>query len=131
MRRCELRRKHLSSMSKADLGSYRKKDTNRKKKTVNATTSEPIEMYKDVTGLSHYRSKQSFGKTLKESLNSLPSSPQKRTSAIAGLAKRAGFKFECQMEKRTTGWNPSKKLNEILKTSILLTKKFSVNELYL
>ena len=118
-------------MNKADLGSYRKKDTNRKKKTVNATTSEPIEMYKDVTGLSHYRSKQSFGKTLKKSLNSLPSSPQKRTSAIAGLAKRAGFKFECQMEKRRTGWNPSKKLNEILKTSILLTKKFSVNELYL
>ena len=72
-------------MSKADLGSYRKKDTKRKKKTVNAITSEHSEMYKDVTNLSHYRSKQSFGKSLKKSLNFLSSSPQKRTSAIAGL----------------------------------------------
>ena len=47
-------------MSKADLDAYRRKDTARKKKTVNPTTPEPIEMCKDVTLLSHYRSKQSY-----------------------------------------------------------------------
>ena len=73
-RRSELRRKQLSSMSKADLDAYRKKDTDRKI-TVNPTTPEPTELCKDVTPLSHYRSKQSYGKALKKSLNSLPSSP--------------------------------------------------------
>ena len=77
-RRRELRRKQLSSMSKADLDAYMKKDTARKKKTVNPTTPEATEMCKDVTRLSHYRSKQSHGKALKKSLNSLPSSPRKR-----------------------------------------------------
>ena len=86
-RRSELRRKQLSSMSKADLDACRKKDAARKEKTVNLTIPEPTEMCKDVTSLSHYRSKQSYGKTLKKNLNSLPSSPQKRTSVIAGLAK--------------------------------------------
>ena len=69
------RRKQLSSMSKADLDAYRKKDAARKKKTVNPTTPEPTEMCKDVTPISHYRSKQSYGKALKKSLNSLPNSP--------------------------------------------------------
>ena len=73
-RRSELRRKHLSSMSKADLDVCRKKDAARRKKTINPTIPEPTEMCKDVTPLNHYRSKQSYGKTLK-SLNSLPSSP--------------------------------------------------------
>ena len=59
-KRSEMRRKQLSSMSKADLDAYRRKDTARKKKTVNPTTPEPIEMCKDVTLLSHYRSKQSY-----------------------------------------------------------------------
>ena len=68
-------------------------------------------MCKDVTPLSHYRSKQSYGKTLKKSLNSLPSSPQKWTSVIASLAKRAGLKLECQREKRAK-WNPSKEVKE-------------------
>ena len=86
-RRSELRRKQLSSMSKADLDACRKKDAARKEKTVNLTIPEPTEMCKDVTILSHHRSKQSYGKTLKKSLNSLPSSPRKRTSVIAGLAK--------------------------------------------
>ena len=108
-RRIELRRKQLSSMSKADLDACWKKDTARKKKTVNPTIPEPTEMCKDVTPLSHYRSKQSYGETLKKSLNSLTSSPRKRTSVIAGLAKRAGLKLECQMEKRTR-WNPSKEV---------------------
>ena len=36
-RRSELRRKHLSSMSTANLDAYRKKDAARKKKTVNRT----------------------------------------------------------------------------------------------
>ena len=79
-RRSELRRKQLSSMSKADLDAYRKK-------TVNPAIPELTEMCKDVTPLSHYRSKQSYGKALKKNLNSLPSSLQKRTSVIAGLAK--------------------------------------------
>ena len=57
-------------------------------------------MCKDVTPLNHYRSKQSYGKDLKKSLGSLPSSPQKRTSVMAGLAKQAGLKLECQMEKK-------------------------------
>ena len=108
-KRSEMRRKQLSSMSNADLDAYRRKDTARKKKTVNPTTPEPIEMCKDVTLLSHYRSKQSYWKALKKSLNSLPSSPRKMTSVIAGLAKRAGLKLECQMEKRTR-WNPSKEV---------------------
>ena len=108
-RRSEMRRKQLSSMSKADLDACRKKDAARKKKTVNPRTPEPTEMCKDVTPLSHYRSKESYGKTLKKSLNSLPSSPRKRTSVIAGLAKQAGLKLECQMEKRTR-WNPSKEV---------------------
>ena len=73
-RRSELRRKQLSSMSKADLHAYRKKDAARKKKIINRTVPEPTGMCKDVTPLSHYRSKQYYGKTLK-SLNSLPSSP--------------------------------------------------------
>ena len=103
------RRKQLSSMSKEDLDAYKKKDAARKKKTVNPTITKPTEMYKDVTPLSHYRSKQSYGKTLKKSLNSLLSSPRKRTSVIAGLAKRAGLKLKCQMEKRTR-WNPSKEV---------------------
>ena len=101
-RRSELRRKQLSSMSKADLDAYRKK-------TVNPAIPELTEMCKDVTPLSHYRSKQSYGETLKKSLNSLTSSPRKRTSVIAGLAKRPGLKLECQMEKRTR-WNPSKEV---------------------
>ena len=96
-------------MSKAYLDACRKKDAARKKKTVNPRTPEPTEMCKDVTPLSHYRSKESYGKTLKKSLNSLPSSPRKRTSVIACLAKRAGLKLECQMEKRTK-WNPSKEV---------------------
>ena len=50
-----------------------------------------------------------YGKTLKKSLNSLPSSPWKRTSVIAGLAKWAGLKLECQLEKKTR-WNPSKEV---------------------
>ena len=104
-RRSELRREQLSSMSKADLDAYRKKDTDRKI-TVNPTTPEPTELCKDVTPLSHYRSKQSYGKALKKSLNSLPSSPRKRTSVIAGLG---GLMLGCQMEKRTR-WNPSKKV---------------------
>ena len=58
-RRSELRRNQLSSMSKADLDAYRKKDATRKK-TFNPTTPEPTEMCKDVTPLSHYRSKQSY-----------------------------------------------------------------------
>ena len=103
-RRRELRRKQLSSMSKADLDAYMKKDKARKKKTVNPTTPAS-----GVTRLSHYRSKQSHGKALKKSLNSLPSSPRKRTSVIAGLAKRPGLKLECQMGKRTR-WNPSKEV---------------------
>ena len=116
-RRSELRRKQLSSMSKVHLDAYRKREAARKKKTVNPTTPEPTEMCKDVTPLSHYRSKQSYRKALKKSLNSLRSSPRKRTSVIAGLAKRAGIKLECQMEKRTR-WNPSKEmLKEMLKTS--------------
>ena len=52
-------RKQLSSMSKADLDAYRKRDTARKKKTVNQTIPEPTEMCKNITALSHYRSKQS------------------------------------------------------------------------
>ena len=40
-RRSESRRKQLSSMSKADLDAYRKKDTGRKK-TVNPTTQSPL-----------------------------------------------------------------------------------------
>ena len=108
-RRIELRRKQLSSMSKADLDACWKKDTARKKKTVNPTIPEPTEMCKDVTPLSHQRSKQSYGKALKKSLNSFPSSPRKKTSVIAGLAKRGGLKQECQMEKRTR-WNPSKEV---------------------
>ena len=107
-RRSESRRKQLSSMSKADLDAYRKKDTGRKK-TVNPTTPEPTELCKYVTPLSHYRSKQSYGKALKKSLNSLPSSPQKRTSVIATLAKQAVLKLECHIEKRTR-WNPSKEV---------------------
>ena len=75
--------------SKVDLDAYRRKDAARKKKTVNPTTPEPTEICKDVTPLSYNRSKQSYGKALKKSLNSLPSSPRKRTSVIAGLAKRA------------------------------------------
>ena len=43
-RRSELRRKQLSSMSKADLDAYRIKDAARKKKTVNPITPEPTEM---------------------------------------------------------------------------------------
>ena len=66
-------------------------------------------MCKDVTPLNHYRSKQSYGKDLKKSLGSLPSSPQKRTSVMAGLAKQAGLKLECQMGKKTR-WNPSKEV---------------------
>ena len=81
--------KYLSSMSKVDLDAYRKKDSTRKKKTANPTTLEHTEVCKNVTTLSRYRSKQSHGKALKKSLNSLPSSPRKRTSVIAGLAKRA------------------------------------------
>ena len=107
-RRSESRRKQLSSMSKADLDAYRKKDTGRKK-TVNPTTPEPTELCKYVKPLSHYRSKQSYGKALKKSLNSLPSSPQKRTSVIATLAKQAVLKLECHIEKRTR-WNPSKEV---------------------
>ena len=99
-RRSESRRKQLSSMSKADLDAYRKKDTGRKK-TVNPTTPEPTELCKYVKPLSHYRSKQSYGEALKKSLNSLPSSPQKRTSVIATLAKQAVLKLECHIEKRT------------------------------
>ena len=87
-RRSEVRRKQLNSMSKADLDADRKKDAARKKKTVNPATPEPTKMCKDVTPLSHYRSKQSYGKALKKSLNSLSNSPRKRTSVIAGLAKR-------------------------------------------
>ena len=102
-RRSELRRKQLSSMSKVHLDAYRKKEAARKKKTVNPTTPEPTEMCKDVTPLSHYRSKQSYRKALKKSLNSLRSSPRKRTSVIAGLAKRTGIKLECQMEKGQDG----------------------------
>ena len=59
-RRSELRRNQLSSMSKADLDAYRKKDAARKKKTFNPTTPESTEMCKDVTPLSHYRSKQFY-----------------------------------------------------------------------
>ena len=55
-RRSELRRKQLSSLSKANLHAYRLKDAARKKKTVNPTTPEPIEMCKDITPLSHYKS---------------------------------------------------------------------------
>ena len=73
-------------MSKTDLDAYRKKDAARKK-TVNPTTPEPTETCEDVTHLSHYRSKQFYGKSLKKSLNSSSSSPQKNTSVIAGLAK--------------------------------------------
>ena len=43
-RRSELKRKQLSSISKAGLDAYRKKDTPKKKKTVNPTTPEPTEM---------------------------------------------------------------------------------------
>ena len=95
-------------MSKADLDAYRKKDAARKKKTVDPTAPEPTEMCKDVTPLSHYRRRQSYGNVLK-SLNSLPSSPRKRTSVIAGLGKRAGLTLECQMEKRLR-WNLSKEV---------------------
>ena len=87
--RSELKRKQLSSMSKADLNAYMKNDTGRKKKTVNPGIPEPIKLCKDITLLSHYRNKQSYGKGLKKSLNSLPSFPRKRTSVIAGLTKRA------------------------------------------
>ena len=69
-RRSQMRRKQLSSMSKADLDACRRKDAARKKKTVNPTTPEPTEIWKDVTPLSHYRSKQSYGKVLKKNLNS-------------------------------------------------------------
>ena len=96
-------------MTKADLDACRKKDAARKKKTVNPKIPEPTEMCKDVTPLSHYRSKQSYKKALKKSLDSLPSSPRKRTSVIAGLAKRAGLKLECKMEKMTRR-NPSKEV---------------------
>ena len=75
--------------SKVDLDAYRRKDAARKKKTVNPTTPEPTEICKDVTPLSYNRSKQSYGKALKKSLNSLPSSSRKRASVIPGLAKRA------------------------------------------
>ena len=95
--------KYLSSMSKVDLDAYRKEDSTRKKKTANPTTLEHTEVCKNVTTLSRYRSKQSHGKALKKSLNSLPSSPRKRTSVIAGLAKQAGLNLECQMEKRQDG----------------------------
>ena len=95
-------------MSKADLDAYRKKDAARKKKTVDPTAPEPTEMCKDVTPLSQYRRRQSYGNVLK-SLNSLPSSPRKRTSVIAGLGKRAGLTLECQMEKRLR-WNLSKEI---------------------
>ena len=94
----------MSSMNKADLDTCRKKDIARKKKIVNPTIPEPTEICKDVTPLSHYRSKQPYGKILKKSLNSLPSSPLKRTSVIADL-----LKLECQMEKRAR-WNPSKEV---------------------
>ena len=43
-RKGEARRNPLSSISKADIGAYRKKDAARKKKTLNATTPEPTEM---------------------------------------------------------------------------------------
>ena len=86
-RRTELRRKQLSSMSKADLDTCMKKDAAKKKKTVTPIIPEPTEMCKDVTPFSHNRSKQSYGKVLKKSLNFLPNSPRKRTSVIAGLAK--------------------------------------------
>ena len=59
-RRSELRRKQLSSMSKADLHAYRKKDAARKKKIINRTVPEPTGMCKDVTPHSHYRSKQYY-----------------------------------------------------------------------
>ena len=60
-RRSELRRKQLSSMSKADLDACMKKDTARKKKTVTPIIPEPTEMC--------------YGKLLKKSLNFLPNSP--------------------------------------------------------
>ena len=62
---------------------------------------------------------------------------------IAGLAKQAGPKLDCYMEKRTR-WNPSKKkLKDMLKTSIsvqicpilcqvkIFSLKPSVSELHL
>ena len=108
-RKGEATRKPLSSISKADIDVYRKKDGARKKKTVNPTTPEPTEMWKDVTTLSHCRSKQSYRKALKKGLNSLPSSSRKRTSLIAGSAKRVELNLECRMVKRTR-WNPSKEV---------------------
>ena len=108
-RKGESRRKPLSSISKADIGAYRKKDAARKKKTVNATTPEPTEMWKDVTTLSHCRSKQSYRKALKKGLNSLASSSRKRRSVIAGSAKRVELNLGCPMVKRTR-WNPSKEV---------------------
>ena len=108
-RKGEARRKPLSSISKADIGAYRKKDAARKRKTVNATTPEPTEMWKDVTTLSHCRSKQSYRKALKKGLNSLASSSRKRRSVIAGSAKRVELNLGCPMVKRTR-WNPSKEV---------------------
>ena len=51
-RRSELRMKYLSSMSKVDLDAYRKKDSTRKKKTVNPTTLEHTEVCKNVNSQS-------------------------------------------------------------------------------
>ena len=109
-RRSKPRKKQLAKMSKEELDAYRKRDSERKKKKSTSTTSTP-EPCSSSTPLNHYRSKQSFSKALNKTLDSLPKSPRKRSSVVAGLAKSVGLKLESKMQKATR-WNATKEIEE-------------------
>ncbi|CAB3987234.1 Hypothetical predicted protein [Paramuricea clavata] len=102
------RKKRVNNMSAEEKSEYKRKAaerkrTSRQKKSENSTgtsaSSPPSTSTSTPTSTPQnpYKRPQSFGKTIRKSLRSLPASPNKRRCVVEGLAKRIGLALDEEM----------------------------------
>ena len=97
-RRSNLHRKQMEKMT--ERGIYRLEDSIRKIEKKKESNTVPV-VQPDIIKLpsSAYRRKQSYGKTMKCSLDSLPYSPRKMVAVVKGLAEKMGVAVDIDVEK--------------------------------
>ena len=94
-RRSKLRIKQREKMSPEDLSNYRKNDAMRKAEKKEICEPEIV----NIPYSTPYCRKQNCGKAMKQSMESLPSSPRKKIAIVTGLAERVGVQFQENVEK--------------------------------
>ena len=83
-------------MSPEDLSNYRKNDAMRKAEKKKEICEPEIV---NIIYSTPYRRKQNYGKAMKRSMESLPSSPRKKIAIVTGLAERIGVQLQENVEK--------------------------------